>query len=64
MKRIDKRITALSFHIKTSYWLYFTPLNNIPRYKTEKYYHTAVKKSNRKQIKIGCLNSCHFEQGI
>lgn len=50
MERIDKRITALSFHIKTYYWLYFTQLNNIYRYKTEEYSHTAVKKWNVKSI--------------
>lgn len=46
MERIDKRITALSFHIKNYYWLDFTQLNNIYRYKTEEYSHTAVNKFN------------------
>ncbi|KAL7232989.1 hypothetical protein ACSBR1_016776 [Camellia fascicularis] len=43
---IDKRITALSFHIQNYYWLDFTQLNNIYRYRTEEYSHTAVNKFN------------------
>ncbi|CAB4300676.1 unnamed protein product [Prunus armeniaca] len=46
LKRIDKRITALSFHIQKYYWLDFAQLNNIYRYKTEEYSHTAVNKFN------------------
>ncbi|KAK9279035.1 hypothetical protein L1049_012710 [Liquidambar formosana] len=46
IERIDKRITALSFHIQTYYWLDFTQLNNIYRYRTEEYSHTAVNKFN------------------
>ncbi|XP_050235826.1 probable alkaline/neutral invertase F [Mercurialis annua] len=46
LERIDKRITALSFHIQKYYWLDFTQLNNIYRYKTEEYSHTAVNKFN------------------
>ncbi|XP_039058099.1 probable alkaline/neutral invertase F isoform X1 [Hibiscus syriacus] len=46
IKRIDKRITALSYHIRNYYWLDFTQLNNIYRYKTEEYSHTAVNKFN------------------
>ncbi|KAK6919950.1 Glycosyl hydrolase family 100 [Dillenia turbinata] len=46
IERIDKRITALSYHIQTYYWLDFTQLNNIYRYKTEEYSHTAVNKFN------------------
>ncbi|KAL7158938.1 hypothetical protein ABFS83_02G176800 [Erythranthe nasuta] len=46
LKRIDKRITALSYHIQNYYWLDFTQLNNIYRYKTEEYSHTAVNKFN------------------
>ncbi|XP_039007605.1 alkaline/neutral invertase CINV2-like [Hibiscus syriacus] len=45
IKRIDKRITALNYHIRNYYWLDFTKLNNIYRYKTE-YSHTAVNKFN------------------
>ncbi|OVA14737.1 Glycosyl hydrolase family 100 [Macleaya cordata] len=46
MERIDKRITALSYHIRTYFWLDFTQLNNIYRYRTEEYSHTAVNKFN------------------
>ncbi|KAK9147231.1 hypothetical protein Scep_005988 [Stephania cephalantha] len=46
MERIDKRITALSYHIRTYYWLDFPQLNNIYRYRTEEYSHTAVNKFN------------------
>ncbi|KAE8077402.1 hypothetical protein FH972_015969 [Carpinus fangiana] len=46
IERIDKRIKALSFHIQKYYWLDFTQLNNIYRYKTEEYSHTAVNKFN------------------
>ncbi|XP_050137616.1 probable alkaline/neutral invertase F, partial [Malus sylvestris] len=46
LERIDKRISALSFHIQTYYWLDFTQLNNVYRYKTEEYSHTAVNKFN------------------
>ncbi|XP_027109608.1 probable alkaline/neutral invertase F [Coffea eugenioides] len=46
IERIDKRITALSYHIQKYYWLDFIQLNNIYRYKTEEYSHTAVNKFN------------------
>ncbi|XP_059636123.1 probable alkaline/neutral invertase F [Cornus florida] len=46
IERIDKRVTALSFHIQNYYWLDFTQLNNIYRYRTEEYSHTAVNKFN------------------
>ncbi|XWS46256.1 hypothetical protein CRYUN_Cryun14cG0049000 [Craigia yunnanensis] len=46
IERIDKRITALSFHMQKYFWLDFTQLNNIYRYKTEEYSHTAVNKFN------------------
>ncbi|XP_052193803.1 probable alkaline/neutral invertase F [Diospyros lotus] len=46
IERIDKRIKALSFHIQNYYWLDFTQLNNIYRYRTEEYSHTAVNKFN------------------
>ncbi|CAK9155043.1 unnamed protein product [Ilex paraguariensis] len=46
IERIDKRIAALSYHIQNYYWLDFTQLNNIYRYKTEEYSHTAVNKFN------------------
>ncbi|KAL9262423.1 Alkaline/neutral invertase CINV2-like protein [Drosera capensis] len=46
IEKIDKRIRALSFHIQTYYWLDSTQLNNIYRYRTEEYSHTAVNKFN------------------
>ncbi|OAY48992.1 hypothetical protein MANES_05G021300v8 [Manihot esculenta] len=46
LERIDKRVTALSYHIQKYYWLDFTQLNNIYRYKTEEYSRTAVNKFN------------------
>jgi glycogen debranching enzyme len=46
LERIDKRLQALSFHIREYFWLDHTQLNNIYRYKTEEYSHTAVNKFN------------------
>ncbi|MCO5611228.1 hypothetical protein L7F22_065479 [Adiantum nelumboides] len=46
LERIDKRLHALSFHIRNYFWLDFQQLNNIYRYKTEEYSHTAVNKFN------------------
>ncbi|KAJ9556031.1 hypothetical protein OSB04_010645, partial [Centaurea solstitialis] len=46
IERIERRIKALSYHIRNYYWLDFTQLNNIYRYKTEEYSHTAVNKFN------------------
>ncbi|KAK1438538.1 hypothetical protein QVD17_04347 [Tagetes erecta] len=46
IEQIERRITALSDHIRNYYWLDFTQLNNIYRYKTEEYAHTAVNKFN------------------
>ncbi|XP_043710314.1 probable alkaline/neutral invertase F [Telopea speciosissima] len=46
MERIDKRIAALSYHIRTYFWLDHTQLNNIYCYRTEEYSHTAVNKFN------------------
>lgn len=46
LERIDKRLQALSFHIRSYYWLDFEQLNNVYRYKTEEYSHTAVNKFN------------------
>ena len=46
IERIDKRLHALSFHMREYYWLDFEQLNNIYRYKTEEYSHTAVNKFN------------------
>ncbi|MCO5569214.1 hypothetical protein L7F22_022925 [Adiantum nelumboides] len=46
IERIDKRLHALSFHMREYFWLDFPQLNNIYRYKTEEYSHTAVNKFN------------------
>ena len=44
VERIEKRLHALSFHMRTYFWLDFRQLNDIYRYKTEEYSHTAVNK--------------------
>ncbi|WOL02338.1 hypothetical protein Cni_G11057 [Canna indica] len=44
--RIVKRLHALSFHMRSYFWLDFQQLNGIYRYKTEEYSHTAVNKFN------------------
>ena len=46
VERIEKRLHALSFHMRTYFWLDFRQLNDIYRYKTEEYSHTAVNKLN------------------
>ncbi|KAH7429634.1 hypothetical protein KP509_09G059600 [Ceratopteris richardii] len=46
LERIDKRLQALNFHIRSYYWLDFQQLNDVYRYKTEEYSHTAVNKFN------------------
>lgn len=46
IQRIDTRLHALSFHMRTYFWLDHEQLNNIYRYKTEEYSHTAVNKFN------------------
>ncbi|KAJ7529423.1 hypothetical protein O6H91_15G049500 [Diphasiastrum complanatum] len=46
IERIDKRLHALSYHIRGYFWLDFQQLNCIYRYKTEEYSHTAVNKFN------------------
>ncbi|OAP19603.1 A/N-InvD [Arabidopsis thaliana] len=46
MERIVKRLHALSFHMRSYFWLDFQQLNDIYRYKTEEYSHTAVNKFN------------------
>ena len=45
-ERIDKRLHALNFHMRSYFWLDFEQLNNVYRYKTEEYSHTAVNKFN------------------
>ncbi|ESQ34529.1 hypothetical protein EUTSA_v10007305mg [Eutrema salsugineum] len=46
MEKIAKRLHALSFHMRSYFWLDFQQLNDIYRYKTEEYSHTAVNKFN------------------
>ncbi|CAM8984829.1 hypothetical protein QQ045_009081 [Rhodiola kirilowii] len=46
MERIVKRLHALSFHMRSYFWLDFQQLNDIYQYKTEEYSHTAVNKFN------------------
>ncbi|KAF7083083.1 hypothetical protein CFC21_086901 [Triticum aestivum] len=44
--QITKRIKALSYHLRSYYWLDFQRLNEIYRYKTEEYSQTALNKFN------------------
>ncbi|TXG69223.1 hypothetical protein EZV62_004158 [Acer yangbiense] len=44
--RIVKRLHALSYHMRSYFWLDLKQLNDIYRYKTEEYSHTAVNKFN------------------
>ncbi|KAF6161987.1 hypothetical protein GIB67_020043 [Kingdonia uniflora] len=46
VERISKRLHALSFHMRSYFWLDLKQLNDIYRYKTEEYSHTAVNKFN------------------
>ncbi|XP_020518051.1 probable alkaline/neutral invertase F isoform X1 [Amborella trichopoda] len=46
LEMIGKRLHALHYHIRSYFWLDFHQLNNIYRYKTEEYSHTAVNKFN------------------
>lgn len=46
IERIVTRLNALSFHMRSYFWLDFQQLNDIYRYKTEEYSHTAVNKFN------------------
>ncbi|CAA2993598.1 probable alkaline neutral invertase D [Olea europaea subsp. europaea] len=43
---ISKRLYALSYHMRSYFWLDIKQLNDIYRYKTEEYSHTAVNKFN------------------
>lgn len=45
-ERIDKRLNALSYHLRSYYWLDFGRLNTIYRYTTEEYSKTAANKFN------------------
>jgi hypothetical protein len=46
MERIVTRLTVLSYHMWSYFWLDFRQLNDIYRFKTEEYMHTAVNKFN------------------
>ncbi|KAL5216520.1 hypothetical protein ABZP36_007921 [Zizania latifolia] len=46
MERIATRLHALSYHMRSYFWLDFQQLNDVYRYKTEEYSHTAVNKFN------------------
>lgn len=46
VERIVDRLHALSYHMRSYFWLDLKQLNDIYRYKTEEYSHTAVNKFN------------------
>ncbi|KAI5077284.1 hypothetical protein GOP47_0007108 [Adiantum capillus-veneris] len=46
LERVEKRLQALNYHIRSYFWLDFEQLNNVYRYKTEEYSHTALNKFN------------------
>ncbi|XP_074263728.1 putative alkaline/neutral invertase F [Silene latifolia] len=46
IQKIGDRLHALSFHMRSYFWLDLKQLNSIYRYKTEEYSHTAVNKFN------------------
>ncbi|KAJ1415952.1 Six-hairpin glycosidase superfamily [Sesbania bispinosa] len=46
MERIVKRLHALSYHMRSYFWFDLKQLNDVYRYKTEEYSHTAVNKFN------------------
>uniref|UniRef100_A0A6N2M3I7 Alkaline/neutral invertase n=5 Tax=Salix TaxID=40685 RepID=A0A6N2M3I7_SALVM len=46
IEKIMKRLHALSYHMRSYFWLDFQQLNDVYRYKTEEYSHTAVNKFN------------------
>ncbi|XP_012073799.1 probable alkaline/neutral invertase B [Jatropha curcas] len=46
IERIVTRLHALSYHMRSYFWLDLKQLNDIYRYKTEEYSHTAVNKFN------------------
>ncbi|XP_022136161.1 probable alkaline/neutral invertase B [Momordica charantia] len=46
VERITKRLHALSYHMRSYFWLDLKQLNDVYRYKTEEYSHTAVNKFN------------------
>ncbi|KAG5030396.1 hypothetical protein JHK82_014004 [Glycine max] len=46
VERIVKRLHALSYHMRSYFWLDLKQLNDVYRFKTEEYSHTAVNKFN------------------
>lgn len=46
IQALNNRLIALSFHIRTYYWIDMKKLNEIYRYKTEEYSYDAVNKFN------------------
>ncbi|KAJ6920869.1 alkaline/neutral invertase CINV2-like [Populus alba x Populus x berolinensis] len=46
VERVGTRLHALSYHMRNYFWLDMKQLNDIYRYKTEEYSHTAVNKFN------------------
>lgn len=46
LDRILLRLNALSYHLRNYFWLDLKQLNDVYRYKTEEYSHTAVNKFN------------------
>ncbi|XP_020214742.1 probable alkaline/neutral invertase F [Cajanus cajan] len=46
MERIARRLHALSYHLRSYFWLDSKQLNDVYRFKTEEYSHTAVNKFN------------------
>lgn len=46
IREIDRRLQALSFHIREYYWIDLKKLNEIYRYKTEEYSFDAINKFN------------------
>jgi hypothetical protein len=42
LERVDKRLYALTFHMRNYFWLDHASLNNIYRYKTEEYSEVRV----------------------
>ncbi|KAK9129522.1 hypothetical protein Sjap_010009 [Stephania japonica] len=46
VERIVKRLHALSYHMRSYFWIDLKQLNDIYRFKTEEYSHTAVNKFN------------------
>ncbi|GAA0152203.1 hypothetical protein LIER_10742 [Lithospermum erythrorhizon] len=46
IEKIVKRLHALTYHMRSYFWIDMKQLNNIYRFKTEEYSHTAVNKFN------------------